>query len=278
MTMSFRFLLLAPLLSSALLVSACSEKATTRAEEMAAASVEGAPPDGVKDVAAKDAAASDVREKNELIEFAYAYPREAARIADLAAWLDNDREKQREALTEAAKRDKAEADKNGFPYHPHTHLQSWERVTDTPRFLSLSAEVATYMGGAHGMQSFDSLIWDRNHAKRLKPLDLFESAAAFDKAVNDDLCAGVERAKAAKGMKWSRDADGAFGRCPSASAQTIWLGSTDGKYLDRMTIAIAPYEVGPYAEGSFTINLPVTAAVIAAAKPEFRPDFRAGNR
>src|SRR3546814_13074277 len=107
------------------------------------------------------------------------------------------------------------------------------------------------MGGAHGMPSFDSLVWDRNHARRLKPLDLFESGEAFDRAVNDDLCAGVERAKAAKGIDWSRDPDSSFGQCPSASAQTIRLGSTDSKYLDRMTIAIPHYAVGPYAEGSY---------------------------
>src|SRR3546814_14158250 len=102
------------------------------------------------------------------------------------------------------------------------------------------------MGGAHGMPSFDSLVWDRNHAKRLKPLDLFESGEAFDRAVNDDLCAGVERAKAAKGIDWSRDPDSSFGQCPSASAQTIRLGSTDSKSLDPLTIAIPPYDAGPY--------------------------------
>ncbi|WP_317152962.1 DUF4163 domain-containing protein [Sphingopyxis indica] len=260
-------------LTGALFAAGCSEKPQSPAEKMAAASVPGAPPDGAKDLAAKEVTESEVKLSNDLVEFAYAYPREAARIPDLAAWLDNDREKQREALIKTAKRDKDDAEKNGFPYHPHSHLQTWKRVASTPRFLSLSAEIDTYMGGAHGMHSFDSLVWDRNHAKRLKPLDLFESGEAFDRAVNDDLCAGVERAKAAKGIDWSRDPDSSFGQCPSASAQTIWLGSTDGKYLDRMTIAIAPYEVGPYAEGSYTINLPVTAAVVHALKDEYQRDF-----
>src|SRR3546814_1897827 len=84
-------------------------------------------------------------------------------------------------------------------------LQTWERVTSTPRFLSLSAEIGTYAGGAHGMQSFDTLIWDRNRRKRMKPLDLFQSSAAFDAAVRDAFCAGIKRAKAAKGIEEAPD-------------------------------------------------------------------------
>src|SRR3546814_19037641 len=105
---------------------------------------------------------------------------------------------------------------------------------------------------------FDTLIWDRKEAKRLKPLDMFESAAAFDNAAKDDLCAAIERAKAARGVAWSRDPDSPFGQCPVPSAQTIWLGSSDGKYLDRLTLAIAPYELGPYVEGSHKINPPLS--------------------
>src|SRR3546814_9408554 len=85
------------------------------------------------------------------------------------------------------------------------HLQTWQRVTSTPRFLSLSAEIETYSGGAHGMQSFDTLIWDRNRRERMKPLDLFQSSAAFDTAVRDPFCAGIERAKAARGIARSEE-------------------------------------------------------------------------
>jgi len=262
------------LLSSALLTSACSQKAPTPAEVAAAAEVPGAPPSTAADVAAKEASASSVKESNELIAFAYSYPVEAARIPDLAAFLDAGRAAQRRALVEAAARDKAVADKEGFSYRARSHLQSWRPITDTPRFLSLSSEIATYMGGAHGMQSFDSLLWDRSHATRLKPLDLFKSGEAFDKAANDDLCAAVERAKAARGISWSRDPDSPFGKCPSASAQTVWLGSSDGKYLDRLTIAIAPYEIGPYAEGSYKINLPMSEAIVNAVKVEYARSFR----
>jgi len=194
-------------------------------------------------------------------------------IPDLAAWLDNDRGTRRDALIAAARRDKTAAEKAGFPYRAHSHLQTWQRVSNTPRFLSLSAEIQTYTGGAHGMTSFATLLWDRNRAKQRQPLDLFTSGEAFDAAIREPFCAAIKRAKAAKGILAEEAPDSPFGECPPASAQTIWLGSSDGRYLDRMTIAIAPYEIGPFAEGSYKINVPVTAALVAAVKDEFKRDF-----
>lgn len=264
-----------PILAGALLLAGCSEDQPTPAEKAAAATVLGAPPGGVADVAAKNAPASDVKESNDLIEFAYAYPRDAATIPELAAWLDNDRATKRDALVAAAQRDKAAAEKGGFPYRPHSHSQAWQRVTNTPRFLSLSAEIETYAGGAHGMQTFDTLMWDRNRRKQLKPLDLFQSGEAFDAAIRDPFCAGIKRAKAAKRITADETPDSVFAKCPPASAQTVWLGSSDGRFLDRMTIAIAPYEVGPYAEGSYRINVPVTDELVKAVKEDFARDFPA---
>jgi len=235
--------------------------------------VPGAPPGGVEDVVAKQATASNVKEASDLVEFAYAYPVDAARIPDLAKWLDKDRAAKRDALVAESRRDRAVAKKEGFPFHAHSHLERWQRITSTPRFLSLSSEIETYMGGAHGMQAFDTLLWDRNRAILLKPLDLFSSPEAFDRATKDDLCAGIERAKKARGIVWSREAGTPFADCPVPSAQTVWLGSSDGRYLDRLTIAIGPYEIGPYAEGSYKINLPMSAALVNALKPEYQRDF-----
>jgi hypothetical protein len=263
----------AALLAASLVIAACSEKASPLAEEVEAVSVPGAPPEGAEELVARGAQASDERQSDELVEFAYAYPVEAARIAKLAAWLDNDRETKREALIAAARRDRTAAEKGGFPYRQHSHLQKWERVTDTPRFLSLSSEIATYTGGAHGMLSFDSLIWDRTRARLLRPMDLFTSSGAFDRAAKDDLCARLNKAKERKGIEWDRSADGPFGECPVPSAQTVWIGSSDGKHLDRLTIAIAPYEVGPWAEGSYRVNLPMSRTIVDAVKPEFAREF-----
>lgn len=257
------------LLAGALLLAGCSEDRPTQVEKMVAAAVPGAPPTAAADEAAKNASASKVSESSDLIEFTYSYPADAARIPELAEALDSDRAAKRAALIAAAERAKAAAEKNDHPYRPHSHRQTWQRVTDTPRFLSLSAEIDTYTGGAHGMEVFDTLLWDRGRRKRMKPLDLFESSAAFDAAVREAFCAGIKRAKAAKGIAAAEAPDSPFAKCPPASAQTVWIGSSDGRYLDRLTIAIAPYEVGPYAEGSYRINVPITGAVAKVVKDEF---------
>ncbi|OHD03902.1 MAG: hypothetical protein A2885_20710 [Sphingopyxis sp. RIFCSPHIGHO2_01_FULL_65_24] len=262
-----------------LLLTACSsEPAQTTAEKAAAASVPGAPPGAVDDVKVANATASEVKESSDLMEFSYAYPLEAAKIPKLAEWLDADRAANRDALIAESRRDRAAAEKGGFPYRPHSHLQSWKRITDTPRFLSLSSEISTYTGGAHGMTTFGTLLWDRNSGKRRSPLDLFTSGTAFDAAIRDDFCAAITRAKAAKGIQLPAEGeDSVFAKCPPASAQMVWLGSSDGRHLDRLTIAIAPYEIGAYAEGDYRINVPVTAGLIRAVKPEFAGDFRAGK-
>lgn len=266
------------LVPAILLVTACSgEPEPTQAEKAAAATVPGAPPGAIDDVKVANAAASNVKESSDLMEFAYSYPKEAAEIPKLAEWLDQDRATKRDALTAESRRDQALAQKEGFPYRPHSHLQTWQRVTNTPRFLSLSSEIATYTGGAHGMTNFDTLIWDRNKTVGLKPLDLFTSGAAFDAAIRDDFCAAIKRAKAAKGMQQPDEPDSVFAKCPPASAQTVWLGSSDGRRLDRMTIAIAPYEIGAYAEGDYRINVPVTAALVRVVKPAFASEFSAAR-
>ncbi|HWW58469.1 MAG TPA: DUF3298 and DUF4163 domain-containing protein [Sphingopyxis sp.] len=262
-----------PTLAAAALLAGCSDPEPTPAEKAAAASVPGAPPGGAADLAVKNAPASKVEEKTGLVEFAYSYPREAAAIPELAAWLDGDRATKRDALIAAAQRDKAAAEKGGFPYRAHSHLQKWQRVTDTRRFLSLSAEIDTYAGGAHGMQGFGTLIWDRNRRKLLQPLDLFASGEAFDAAIRDSFCAGIKRAKTAKGIVADEPPDSPFAQCPPASAQTVWLGSSDGRYLDRVTVAIAPYEIGPYAEGSYKINVPMSGELVRAVKDEYARDF-----
>jgi hypothetical protein len=262
-----------------LLIAACSaEPQPTAAEKEAAAKVPGAPPGAIDDVKVANATASNVEEKSELMEFAYSYPLEAAQIPRLAEWLDSDRAAKRDALIAESRRDQALAKKEGFPYRAHSHLQKWQRVTNTPRFLSLSSEIDTYTGGAHGMTNFDTLIWDRNTGERRAPLDLFTSGAAFDAAIRDDFCAAIKRAKAAKGVQRpDEESDSVFAKCPPASAQTVWLGSSDGRHIDRLTIAIAPYEIGAYAEGDYRIDLPVTQKLVAAVRPDYARDFRAGR-
>ena len=51
------------------------------------------------------------------------------------------------------------------------------------------------------------------------------------------------------------------------------LGSSNGATFDRIGFQIAPYEAGPYAEGTYEITLPVDGAVMRALKPQYRASF-----
>lgn len=237
----------------------------------------GAPPSGGIDALVSNAPASNVREQNDLVEFAYSYPARAARVSGLAGWLDKDRETKRDALFAAARRDFETARQASLDYRPHSHLQQWRVAGDTQRFLSLASKIATYTGGAHGMSGFDSLVWDRRRSMALRPLDLFTSGEAFDAAMKPAFCEGIRRAKASRGAVTSEGADSPFDSCPAPSTQTIWLHSSDGLHFDRLTVAAAPYEVGPYAEGSYEIELGVTRALLGAVKPAYLGEFPANK-
>lgn len=54
---------------------------------------------------------------------------------------------------------------------------------------------------------------------------------------------------------------------------TLILGSSDGERIDRIGLLVGPYVAGPYAEGTYDLTLPVTPAIVAAVRPEWREAF-----
>lgn len=230
----------------------------------------------VADVAASTMAKPFLtQQKSEALDFTYGYSAQAANIAELASHLDGQARQQLREAEKAAGDDMANSKANNFPLRQHSFAQTWQTVTQTPRFLSLSSDIETYTGGAHGMVNFDTLLWDRQQAKVMDPLDIFTSKAAYDSAVTKDFCDGIRAAKKAKGIEPNEAADGMFESCPKASEQTLWLGSSDGQKFDRLTIGITAYLVGPYSEGNYRIDVPMSAALVRAVKPEYAAFVRA---
>ena len=70
-----------------------------------------------------------------------------------------------------------------------------------------------------------------------------------------------------------RNQDDWMSACIGIKDTTPILGSAGKTAFDRIGFLIGPYAAGPYAEGSYDVTLPVTPAVIAAVKPEFRGSF-----
>ena len=260
------------------LLAACTSEAPPPAATASATSSSAsvAPAPGTiasASAVASGGGASKVEESTDLYEFEYSYPAEAGRIPALKAWLDGERDKARKQLIEEATAGRAEAKESGFEYHAYALGRAWEKVTETPRFLSLSAQIYDYSGGAHPNHGTDSLLFDKQAGTRLEPLDLFSSKAAFDAVIRQPFCALLDKERGKRrGEPVVRD-KGMFDDCIKPSEQTVILGSSNGRTFDKVGVLVGPYAAGPYAEGDYEFTLPVTAALMRAVRADYRGEF-----
>lgn len=149
--------------------------------------------------------------------------------------------------------------------------KTWEVVANLPRFLSLSASFWAYTGGAHGNGAYDALVWDRKAQVAFDPKAMFRSAEALQSALGDAWCKALKAERMERiGDDYSDDG---FFPCPPIADLTVLVGSSDGKAFNRIGLLAAPYVAGSYAEGTYEVTLPVTTAVLAAVRPEYRAAF-----
>ncbi|MGD9664524.1 MAG: DUF4163 domain-containing protein, partial [Novosphingobium sp.] len=241
------------LLGSALLIG-CTRQSEGAADaflpEASARTADGAIPDAK----ASDGAASaivSIENKTDAYDFSWSWPAVAEAIPALAGHLKAERAQSLADLAKDAESWKAEAEKNGFPFHSYSLQKDWEVVADTPQYLSLSAQAYTYTGGAHGMSYFDALVWDRDAGKSMEPVAMFTSIDALDAAVRPAFCQLLDRQRVEKrGEPLSKDRSGMFEDCITVKSTTVILGSANRQKFDRIGFLIGPYEAGPYAEGS----------------------------
>ena len=220
--------------------------------------------------------ARSVSEETDDYFFEYSYPAEAGNIPELSALLDRRLENTRTDLAEQAARARSDARDNGFPYNRYSNNVEWKVVADLPRYLSLSANLGSYSGGAHGNYGFNSMIWDKEAGRALDPKALFIRGNALDEALGDRLCEALnaERAKR-RGDQPVGEPDDWMNQCVEIKDTTVLLGSGNGQTFDRVGILIGPYVAGPYAEGSYELDFPVDAALLGAVKSEYREAFSA---
>ena len=222
--------------------------------------------------------ARSVAEETDDFLFEYSYPAEAGRIAGLAGLLDNRLDRQRAELAVESERARREAREEGFPYNKHSYTAEWKIVAELPKWLSLSADVATYTGGAHGNYTVRSVVWDKDNLRLMNAIDLFSSPAALEEAFGDRFCDGLDRERAERrGEPVPEDSEEQFDQCPGIDELEVLVGSSNGRTFNRLTVYAGPYVAGPYAEGAYEVDLPVTQEVLDAVKPEYREAFSARN-
>ena len=222
--------------------------------------------------------ARSVAEETDDFLFEYSYPAEAGRIAGLAGLLDNRLDRQRAALAAESEQARREARQEGFPYNKHSYTAEWKVVAELPKWLSLSADVATYTGGAHGNYTVQSVVWDKDNLRLMNAIDLFSSPAALEQAFGDRFCEGLDRQRAERrGEPVAEDSEEMFDQCPGTDELEVLVGSSNRRTFNRLTVYAGPYVAGPYAEGAYEVDLPVTQEILGAVKPEYREVFSARN-
>lgn len=220
------------------------------------------------------AAARLVDDESELLDFTYGWPAEAAAIPKLRARFEADLGERRTESLAFAREDKAGRGED-IPFNGHYFSKTWQTYGDGGRLLSLAAEIGTFTGGAHGNALWETILWDRSAGKEIEVAALFTDPARAFAAMTPAYCRSLDAQRAEKrgettpltGPEW-------MVQCrPLAEAVIAPVdGNRDGRF-ELFRVLIAPYEAGPYAEGSYEVDIPVTDAVRALLHPGFGGSF-----
>lgn len=217
-----------------------------------------------------------IERNDDVLEFGYGWPAPAHAIVPLDRWLKSHAETQYRKAYESAEEGRKTAEDGDFPFHAYAYRQSWKAVADTPEALVMQGDGYSYTGGAHGLPFTVALIWDRAAQRRLAAGDLID-IPRLARAARDAFCKELDRQRAEKrGAPVDPNEDGGipeFNRCIDMKQQEILPVSRGGKTLDAVRVVIGPYEAGPYAEGSYEIDLPMTSAMLQAVMPAYRGWF-----
>lgn len=257
------------------LLAGCQKSAEPGKTPAGAAASASAVPAAPPAPPVSSAEARKVSEKTDLYEFAYSYPAAAAGLPALRDWLEADLARNKADLANEAKEAAKDAKAEAMSFNAYESETEWQVVTDLPGWLSLSAQTYLFTGGVHGNTAFQTILWDKAAGKRRSVIDLFTSPAALKRAVQGPFCAalGKERAKRREGDEVWDDPDDPFVKCIDPLEEVVILGSKGRTGFDRIGFLIAPYDAGPYAEGTYEVTLSVTPAVLAAVKPEYKAAF-----
>ena len=273
--------LLLPLALSAALI-ACKREP----EPAAPVATPGAPataPGDTAIVAPADVKLEDVSESTSDYIIGISYQVPAEQYPGLAAELKKYADTARNDLIEAAK---ARSQPGGATSAPYDLSLSFTELMHTPDVVAVAADGSSYTGGAHGAPLIARFVWLPKQNRLLTAQQLVPSAAgwtaisdyvreqlhaALSQRVDDDDLPAEERAEVVKNA--SKMIDDGTQPDPSDFALFEPVAAPDGR-LSGLRFVFAPYQVGPYSDGTQTVEVPVDVLLPHLA-PEFRPLFAA---
>lgn len=219
----------------------------------------------------------EIKIENDQMKFAFSWPAEAVAIPALDAVFEARAKAEQDKFAAMTAEAKADAEEYGYPYRAYDFSKGWDVAGDTPRLMSLAAGTYAYTGGAHGNSWFDSMVWDRENGTQMAQTDLFATPAALEGAVREAYCTGLKAERTERLGENTMNGTGIFDSCPALEELVVVLGSSTGTAFDTINLLAAPYVAGSYAEGPYEVTVPVTQAVIDAAKPDYREAFAVGS-
>ena len=210
--------------------------------------------------------------ERDYLQFAYSWPKEANTFPQLVDYFHTDAAQMLAELDAAVAEDERLSDPN-YEYKPtYSNETAWMIEAQTDGLISLSGSWYTYMGGAHGMYGVRALVFDKARGELTTAQDMIGDSEAFRGAIEAEFCRLLDEERE-KRRGEPVDRSDMFGECINMFDQTlVWKSSGSGK-LDRLEVFIGPYEAGPYAEGAYLFNLPMTAPMVAAILPQYRAEF-----
>lgn len=260
--------------AAALLLTGCSaEQSPSQSPQPTASSVaEPSPTPSVTPVAARK-----VEESGDAIDFGYAWPAEAEALPMLRDRLESQLAKDRAEATRMAADDRRGRQADDIPFHSHNFEKNWAITGESEGLLAMVAETYTFTGGAHGNTGYDALLWDKKADREVARDAIFPGA--FLTGLTERYCDALDRAREEKrGEPVPEDRDGMFNECPPLANQALApIDRDDDGRFEAIAILLAPYEAGPYAEGSYELQLPVDAATLAAIPEPYRDAFEASR-
>lgn len=221
------------------------------------------------------AAPVTIASKSGYVDFRYRWSAEAAAVPALDRRFRTDaarqlRDLRRDVLLDRAARRKMNSLLADMRY---SFERDWKTAGQTPRLLSLSASTYTFTGGAHGNSYTRAVLWDRLLARAVGLDSLLQRSGWWDGAIRQPFCALLDRERAKRRQEPVNKSD-MFGDCPPLKDVSLTLADTNRNgRLDHVLVTADPYVAGAYAEGSYEVSLPLTAAMLARLKPEYRASF-----
>ncbi|HZH44316.1 MAG TPA: DUF3298 domain-containing protein [Lysobacter sp.] len=205
------------------------------------------------------------------------YPPSAGRYPALAAEMKRFADAARADLLEAVKQ------RQGAPGTPPYDLSlSFAEIYAAPDLVAYGADGSIYTGGAHGAPLIARFVWLPKENRLLRSADLIagpqgwqaisdyvreQLSTAISQRVDADALGAAEREEVLRNaLRMIED-----GTEPSAEDFALFepMPTADGK-LGGLRFVFPPYQVGPYSDGTQTVEVP--ALVL---HPHLAPRYRA---